>query len=144
MAIGRWQSFFGDDLEDTFDSLKSAPGAFGNILVAAVRQVRPVDLAAFSLVLAGLAWLVAGYGLAGDHRAGMVALSLLPIALWLTAGLTAGFIFHISGIGYRSLTYWESYLLIALFSLFGLISLRLALNPKDRMIHRVSASGPDL
>src|ERR671910_121252 len=108
MAIGRWQSFFGDDLEDTFDSLKSAPGAFGNIFVAAVRQVRLVDLAAFSLVLTGLAWLVAGYGLAGDDRAGMLVLSLLPIGLWLTAGLTAGFIFHISGIGYRSLTYWES------------------------------------
>jgi hypothetical protein len=144
MAVGKWQSFFGDDLEDTFDSLKSAPGAFGNILVAAARQVRPVDLAAFSLVVAGFGWLIAGYGIAADHRAGLLLLSLLPLALWLTAGLTAGFIFHISGIGYRSLTYWESYLLIASFSLFGLISLRLALNPKDRRIYRMSASGPDL
>lgn len=142
MAAGKLQTFFGDDLEDTFDSIKSAPGAFGNIMVAAVRQVRLVDLLAFAVVCAGLGWLVFGYGFAGDHGLGLLLFALLPVALWLAAGLTAGFVFHISGIGYRSLTYWESYVLIGLFSLFGVLSLRLALNPRDRRIYR--ASTPDL
>ena len=72
MAAGRLQSFFGDDLEDTFDSIRSAPGAFGNIMVAALRQVRLVDATAFSLVVAGLVWLVFGYAFSGDHRAGFL------------------------------------------------------------------------
>jgi hypothetical protein len=31
---------------------------------------------------------------------------------------------------------WESYLLIGLFAGFGTVSLRIALNPKDRLVHR--------
>jgi hypothetical protein len=136
MASRRLQDFFGDDFEDTIDSLKSAPGAFGNILVAAARQVRLVDVAAFTVVLAGWLWLILGYGVADDRRAGLVLLALLPTALWLVAGIIGGLIFEIGGIGLRSLAYWEAYLLIGLFAVFGVISLRLALNPKDRNVYR--------
>src|SRR5687768_8184512 len=57
---GRLQAFFGDDLLEAFDSVKSAPGAFGNIVVATARQVRPVDAVAFGLVLLGWSWLAVG------------------------------------------------------------------------------------
>lgn len=143
MAAGRFQDFFGDDLEETLDSLKSAPGAFGNLVVGAVRQVRLVDGVAFLLVAAGWLWLVFGFGLAGDHRPGLLILSLLPSALWLTAGAIGGLIFEIGGIGLRSLAYWESYLLILLFAAFGSVSLRLALNPRDRRVYRAPAAAPD-
>jgi hypothetical protein len=136
MATGRFQEFFGDDFEDAIDSLKSAPGAFGNILVAAVRQLRPVDIAAFALVLAGWAFLV--YGIVAGHSAGLLLLSLLPTAFWLAAGIAGGIVFHVGGIGYRSLGYWESYVLILTFSCFGVLALRLALNPYDRRIHRAT------
>ncbi len=132
---GRIQDFFGDDLEDTLDSLKSAPGAFGNIVVAAVRQLHLLDVAAFALVLAG--WAFFAYGLAAGHGIG-----LLPLALWLTAGIAGGVIFHVGGIGYRSLGYWESYVLILTFSCFGVLALRLALNPYDRRIHRAAPTDP--
>jgi len=140
---GRLQAFFGDDWEDALDSLKSAPGAFGNILLAAWRQVRLVDGVAFALVLAGWLWLVFGYGVAGDHSLVLVLLALLPSLLWFTAGLIGGLVFQIGGIGARSLAYWESYLLIGLFACFGLISLRLALNPRDRRVYRASATTSD-
>ena len=136
MAAGRLQDFFGDDWQEALDSLMSAPGAFGNILVGAARQVRLIDAAAFAFVLAGWLWLIAGYGFAGDHRPGLVLLAVLPSGLWLVAGVIGGLIFEIGGIGVRSLAYWESYLLMLLFAAFGLISLRLALNPKDRRIYR--------
>jgi hypothetical protein len=143
MATGRIQDFFGDDWEDTLDSLKSAPGAFGNIFVAAARQIRLVDGVAFFLVLAGWTWLAVGYGFQGDHRAVLVFLSLLPSLLWLAAGVIGGLVFEIGGIGLRSLAYWESYLLILLFGCFGSISLRIALNPRDRYVYRASATAPD-
>jgi len=143
MAAGRIQEFFGEDLEEALDSLKSAPGAVGNILVAAVRQIKLVDVLAFAVVVAGWLWVVFGYGVAEDHRAGLLVLSLLPAVLWLTAGAIGGVIFHVGGLGYRSLAYWESYLLIAFFATFGLVSLRLAINPRDRRIYRVPA-GPDI
>ncbi len=133
---GRVQDFFGDDFEDALVSLKSAPGAFGNIVVAAVRQLRAIDIAAFALVLAG--WAFFAYGLAAGHGAGLLFLSLLPLALWLAAGIAGGVIFHVGGIGYRSLGYWESYVLILTFSCFGVLALRLALNPYDRRIHRAA------
>jgi hypothetical protein len=136
MIRDRLQDFFGDDWEETLDSLKSAPGAFGNILVATFRQVRPVDFAAFALVLAGWAWLVLGYGAASDRRIELLLLALLPSVLWLAAGIIGGLVFEIGGIGFRSLGYWEAYLLIMLFAVFGVISLRLALNPQDRRVHR--------
>lgn len=136
---GRLQALFGEDWEDVLDSLIAAPGAFGNIVVAAWRQVRLVDIAAFAIVLAGWVWLVFGFGVAGDHRLGLALLALLPTILWFAAGLAGGLVFQIGGIGARSLAYWESYLLIGLFACFGVISLRLALNPKDRRVYRASA-----
>ena len=136
MGAGRFQEFFGDDFEDALDSLKSAPGAFGNILIAAVRQFRPVDVAAFGLVLAGWAFLV--YGIFASHDASLLLLGLLPTALWLAAGIIGGIVFHVGGIGYRSLGYWESYVLILTFSFLGVLALRLALNPYDRRIHRAA------
>jgi len=136
MIRDRLQEFFGDDWEETVDSLKSAPGAFGNIMLATVRQVRVVDALAFALVLVGWAWVVVGYGAASDRRIELLLLALLPSALWLAAGVIGGLVFEISGIGYRSLGYWEAYLLILLFAVFGVISLRLALNPQDRHVYR--------
>ena len=136
MSAGRFQEFFGDDFEDALDSLKSAPGAFGNILVAAVRQLRAVDIAAFVLVLAG--WSFFAYGLVVGHGAELLLVSLLPTALWFAAGIAGGVIFHVGGIGYRSLGYWESYILILTFSFLGVLALRLALNPYDRRIHRAA------
>jgi hypothetical protein len=143
MTAGRIQDFFGDDWEDTLDSLKSAPGAFGNMFVAVIRQVRLVDAAAFALVLMGWAWLIGGYGIDGNHSVALVLLSLLPTLLWLGAGVVGGLFFEIGGIGFRAMSYWESYLLIALFGCFGLISLRLALNPRDRHVYRAAKPAPD-
>jgi purine-cytosine permease-like protein len=139
MAAGRFQAFFGDDLDETIDSLKSAPGAFGNIVVAAIRQLRLVDVAAFGLVLAG--WVGCGYALITEQAVEVMLVSLLPTGLWLAAGIAGGVIFHVGGIGYPALRYWESYVLILIFSAFGLLALRLALNPYDRQIHR--AGSPD-
>jgi hypothetical protein len=136
MAAFRIQEFFGEDLEDTLDSLKSAPGAFGNILVAAVRQFRLVDAAAFALVLAG--WAFFAYGLFVGHSAGLLLVAMLPTLLWLACGVAGGIIFHVGGIGYGSLRYWESYALILIFSGFGVLALRMALNPYDRRIHRAT------
>lgn len=142
MTARRLPAFFGDNLEGTLDSLLSAPGAFGNIVLAATRQLRPLDGLAFALVLAGWAWIGFGYGMAGDHRPTLLALSLLPTLLWLIAGLAGGLVFHVAGIGLRSLTYWEAYLLMLLFTCFGVISLRLALSP-DRGVYRPPPSGSD-
>ena len=142
MAATRIQDFFGDDLEEALDSLKSAPGAFGNLLVGAARQVRLVDAAAFALVLIGWGWLLFGYAIGGDSRPGLLVLAILPTVLWFSAGLVGGLIFQIGGFGLRSLSYWESYLLILLFTVFGLISLRLALNPKDRRVYRGPPAAP--
>jgi hypothetical protein len=143
MAAGRIQDFFGDDWNDALDSLLSAPGAFGNVVVAAWRQIRPVDMAALALVLLGWAWLILGFAIMGDHRLILLALGLLPTLLWLTAGVIGGLFFEVGGIGVRSLAYWESYLLILLFACFGVISLRLALNPRDRRVYRPAQSGED-
>lgn len=137
MAAGRHLgTFFGDDLEDTLDSLLSAPGAFGNIVLAAARQVRPIDVVAFGLVLTGWLWVIGGYAIAGNHSGQLLLLAILPTVLWLAAGIAGGLVFEIGGIGLRVLSYWESYVLILLFSIFGVVSLRLALNPKDRHIYR--------
>src|SRR6266540_6688297 len=134
MTAGRIQDFFGDDWEDALDSIKSAPGAFGNIFIAAARQIRFVDVLALFLVLSGWAWLMVGYGFHGDHRIVLAVASVLPTVLWLVAGVIGGLVFEIGGIGVRSLAYWESYLLILLFACFGSISLRIALNPRDRYV----------
>lgn len=143
MAAGqRLRDFFGDDLEDTLDSLLSAPGAFGNIVLAAARQVRPIDIVALGLVLTGWLWVIGGYGIAGNHSAPILLLALLPTFLWLAAGIAGGLVFEIGGIGLRVLGYWEAYVLILLFSFFGVVSLRLALNPKDRHIYRGGPTAP--
>ena len=136
MAGNRLQAFFGDDIEEAWDSIRSVPGAFGNIVVGVIRQVRPVDAVAFAVVLAGLAWLIIGHVILGERHLGLYLLSILPLALWLVAGTVAGFIFHIGAIGRSSLAYWESYVLILLFACFGVISLRLALDPRDRRVYR--------
>ena len=137
MAGHRLQAFFGEDLEDTFDSIKSAPGAFGNIGVAAVKQVRPIDVVGFGLVVAGWTWLIGGYVLAEEREAIVLMLSLLPTVLWLASGIIGGLIFHIGAIGYRSLGFWETYVLIGIFSILGVISLRIALDPRGRSVYRV-------
>ena len=141
MILNRLQAFFGDDWEDAFDSLKSTPGAFGNILVAAIRQIRPIDSLAISLIAAGWLWLIARYGFAGDHSFELLLLALLPTLLWLLAGIIGGLVFEIGGIGLRSLGYWEAYLLIIPFAAFGAITLRLALNPRDRRVYRGPSTG---
>jgi hypothetical protein len=136
MAAGRFQGFFGDDWEDTLDSVLSMPGAFGNICVAAARQIKPWDVLAMALVAASLLWLVAGYLIGGNHDALWATLALVAIGAWLVCGAVGGVWFSVGGIGKRALLYWESYLLIALFAAFGTVSLRIALNPKDRLVHR--------
>ncbi|HLF72321.1 MAG TPA: hypothetical protein VI759_09245 [Dehalococcoidia bacterium] len=143
MAGVRFQEFFGDDWEETLDSLKSAPGAFGNILVGGVRQMRLVDLAGLALVFAGWFWVIIGYGIAGDHSTLLLIVALLPSLLWFGAGIAGGLVFEVGGIGVRSLAYWESYLLIGVFACFGLTSLRLALNPRDRRVYRAPAPASD-
>ncbi len=140
----RLVDFFGDDLEETLDSLMSAPGAFGNIFVAAVRQVRLLDMAIFGLVIAGWLWIIGGFFIAGDHSAAALSLAVLPTALWLLAGVVAGFVFHVGAVGPRSLAYWESYVLISVFAFFGVVSLRLALDPRERRVHHASPNSPKL
>lgn len=136
MTAGKFQSFFGEDFEDTIESLKSAPGAFGNILIAALRQVRPIDLACLCLMAAGWTWLAADIFFLEGRGAGLTVLALLPTAIWILAGLTGATLFVTGGIGPRALHYWESYVLILLFSGFGIVSLRLALNPRDYRVYR--------
>lgn len=140
MAGQKLQTFFGDDLEETIDSLLSAPGAFGNIIVGCARQVRLVDGAAFALVLVGWGWLVFGY-MIEDNRSGLLlALALLPTVAWLICGLIGGLIFEVAGVGWRTLAYWEAYLLMLVFIAMGVITLRLAVNPRELKVHR----GPSL
>lgn len=138
--IGRrkLQEFFGEDLEDTWDSIRSVPGAFGNIVIGTLRQIRLLDIIALGVVGLGLAWFLFGGWLVEEQRAIISILSILPLALWLAAGIIGGLIFHIGAIGTRSLAYWESYALILLLGLFGVISLRLALDPRDRRVYRTS------
>lgn len=136
MAGNRLQAFFGDDLEETWDSIRSVPGAFGNIVVGIVRQVRLIDAVALAIVMAGLVWLVLGHIMLEERHLSLYLLSMFPLVAWLVAGTVGGLIFHIGGIGRSSLTYWESYFLILLFAVFGVISLRLALDPRDRRVYR--------
>lgn len=138
MAGNLLQEFFGDDLEEALDSIKSVPGAFGNIFLAAVRQVRLLDALAVAVVLAGWAWFIGGYLIAGESSAALLILSIAPTIAWLAAGVAGGLVFHISAIGMRSLAYWEAYLLILLFAAFGVISLRLALDPRGRRVYRAA------
>jgi hypothetical protein len=136
MAGQKLQTFFGDDLEETLDSLLSAPGAFGNIIVGVVRQVRIVDAVMFALVILGWGWLVFGYALEDNDDTMLLSLAILPTVLWLFCGLVGGLIFEIGGVGWRTLAYWEAYLLMLVFIAMGVITLRLAVNPRDRQVYR--------
>jgi hypothetical protein len=137
---GGIQAFFGDDWDDAIDSLKSAPGALGGVMLSGLRQVRVVDAAAFGLVIAGWVWIIGTYLHSGtDQQAWHVALGLLPLALWLLAGITGALIFEIGGLGPRTMAYWESYVLLLVFAVFGVLSLRVALSPESRQIHRGAA-----
>ena len=136
MALGRLGGFFSDEWDDTLDSIKSAPGAFGNIFIASLRQVRLVDAIALTLVVAGWLWLLVALVLGHEMSSGRLMLGFLPTLAWMAAGATGALVFEIGGIGPRVLRYWESYVLIAFFSLLGTVSLRLALNPKDRVVYR--------
>lgn len=133
---GGLQAFFGDDWEDTFDSLKSAPGALGGLLLSGLRQVRVLDAAAFGLVIAGWLFVAVTYLGPVDQVAWHLGLGLLPAVLWLIAGIAGALIFEIGGLGMRTMTYWEAYVLMLVFALFGVLSLRVALSPDSREIHR--------
>jgi hypothetical protein len=91
-------------------------------------------------VLASIAWLIGGYLAGGNHDSLLASLSLLALVAWLACGAAGGLVFSIGGIGVRALWYWESYLLIGLFAAFGTVSLRIALNPKDRLVHRAPSA----
>jgi hypothetical protein len=131
------QAFFGDDWDDALDSLKSAPGALGGVMLSGLRQIRAVDAAAFGLVIAGWAWAIGAYVHGGtDQHTWHLALALAPTALWLLAGLAGALIFEIGGLGVRTMAYWESYVLMLVFAVFGVLSLRVALSPQGRQIHR--------
>jgi hypothetical protein len=133
---GGLQVFFGDDWDDALDSIKSAPGALGGVTLSFLRQLRPVDGIGFAGVLAGWLWLAAGFVAIGDHQLLTTVFALLPTLAWLAAGISVGLVFEISGLGPRVHGYWESYEIIALLALFGVVSLRLALNPRDLRVHR--------
>ena len=135
-VVAGFQAFFGDDWDDALDSLRSAPGALGGVALSALRQVRALDIAVFGLVVAGWLWLVFGYALEGDHRLGLVLLALAPTVLWLAAGVAGVLVFEVSGLGVGVLAYWESYALMLMFALFGVVSLRLALNPRGVRVYR--------
>ena len=141
MAGNRLQAFFGDDFEETLDSILAVPGAFGNIIVGVIRQIRPIDAVCFAFVAAGLLRLFVGHVILDERNLGLYLLSLLPLALWLAAGVIGGFVFHIGAIGRSSLAFWETYVLLLLFAAFGVISLRLALDPRDRRVYRSPPAG---
>ncbi len=138
MAGQKLQTFFGDDLEETLDSLLSAPGAFGNILVGVTRQVRLYDAAMLLLVFSGWGWLIFGYWLSDNDDTLLLVLSVLPTVLWLLCGLIGGLIFEVGGVGWRTLGYWEAYLLMLVFITMGAITLRIAISPSDRIVYRGS------
>jgi hypothetical protein len=134
--VGKFQGFLGDDWEDTLDSVLSVPGAFGNIVVAAVKQIRVWDAAAMVLVSASLLWLLFGYLISGNHDSLYAIPAALATFAWLACGTVGGVEFIFGGVGKRAFLLWESYLLVGLFAAFGTLSLRIALNPKDRLVHR--------
>lgn len=143
MAGQKFQTFFGDDFEETLDSLLSAPGAFGNIIIGVARQVRIVDGAAFALVLSGWAWLFFGYTLNDNDDTLLLVLAVIPTVLWLTCGLIGGLFYEVSGVGWRILAYWEAYLLMLVFITMGVITLRLAVSPRDRKVYRGTPAKQD-
>lgn len=138
MAGQKLQTFFGDDLDETLDSLWSAPGAFGNIFVGVAKQFRLFDALVLALVFAGWSWLVFGFVLGDNDDLLLLILAVLPTLAWVICGFIGGLFFEISGVGWRTLGYWEAYLLMLVFISMGVISLRLALSPGDRIVHRGS------
>ena len=87
-------------------------------------------------MIAGWAWVIFGALIGGDQRSVLLVLAILPSVLWLAAGATGAIIFEVGGIGPRVLTYWESYVIIVVFSLLGVVALRLALLPREGRIYR--------
>jgi hypothetical protein len=134
---GGLQSFFGDDWDDAFDSIKSTPAAMGGIMLSAARQLRGPDAVALALVFAGWIWIGATFFSSGfDQLAWHVALGAAPTVLWLSAGVIGALIFEIGGLGFRTMAYWEAYVLILVLAIFGLLSLRVALSRHEGDIHR--------
>lgn len=132
-----------DDIDETIGSLRSAPGAFGNILLGALRQIRPFDLAALCLVLAGWLWLAIAHVRGDELDVMLKALALLPSALWFLCGIIGSTLFVTGGIGPRALRFWETYVLILIFAGMGVVSLRLVLDPRDHSIYRAPATSPN-
>jgi hypothetical protein len=137
----RLQAFFGDDWDETLDSLFAAPGALGGLSLTGLRSLKPIDLAALALVVLGWAWIIGGYLIGGNHDTLLLVIAIIPTIGWLLAGLAAGLIFQVAGFGKRSLAYWESYFLVLVFALFGVASLRVALSPRGRRVYRRDRSG---
>ena len=135
---GRLSVLFGEDWEDAVDSLKAAPGALGNVAYAVLRQFRVIDLAAMAIVITGWGWMAYSFGGGDSPSLTTILVALLPTALWLACGAAGALIFEVSGLGYRSLVYWESYLIILVVALFGTASLRLALQPKGARVYRAA------
>ncbi len=95
MAGQKLQTFFGDDLEETLDSLLSAPGAFGNIFIGVAKQVRLFDGIVLALVFTGWGWLLFGYALGDNDDTLLLVLAIVPTAVWVLAGLIGGLVFEI-------------------------------------------------
>ncbi len=136
MAGQKLKGMFGEEIEDTFDSLLSVPGAFGNIFVGIAKQIRLFDAAFLALIFAGWMWLLFGVVISDNDDTVLLLLAVLPTIAWVICGIVGGLIFEVGGVGWRSLALWESYLLMVVFITFGVISLRIAVNPKDRHIYR--------
>src|SRR5262245_23024081 len=142
LVANKVQAFFGEDLDDTLDSLLSAPGALGGVMLGTLRQLKPYDILAFAVVVAGWCWLIGGVELGSRRDALSVTLGVLPTIAWLAAGITGALVFEIAGLGKRGLGYWEAYVILVVVALFGVVSLRLALNPRDTRVYRGTAAAP--
>src|SRR4051795_6034962 len=94
LMANRVQAFFGEDLDGTLDSLLSAPGALGGVMLGTLRQLKPYDLLAFALVGAGWGWLIGGVALSGRSDALSIALGVIPTIGWLAAGITGALVFE--------------------------------------------------
>ena len=120
-----------EDIEGTVETLVAWPGSVGNIMWGAIRNFKLLDTVFLLPTLTGIAWLIFGYGLDDNHDALLAKIAFAPIALWLLLGLIGGITFHYSGMGKGSFQYPETYGLLVFFALFGFISFRIALDPRD-------------
>ena len=74
--------------------------------------------------------------ISGNHDSLYAVPAALATFAWLACRTVGGVEFIFGGVGKRAFLLWESYLLVGLFAGFGTLSLRIALNPKDRLVHR--------